>query len=49
MKSLQTKRMNYLSYSIAVAIGMAVSLPALSNETKGTETIVITGERMDKV
>ncbi|PNH89050.1 TonB-dependent receptor [Vibrio diazotrophicus] len=48
MKSLQTKRMNYLSYSIAVAIGMAVSLPALSNETKGTETIVITGERMDK-
>lgn len=48
MKSLQAKRMNYLSYSIAVAIGMAISLPALSNETKGPETIVITGERMDK-
>lgn len=48
MKSLQAKRMNYLSYSIAVAISMAVSLPAVSAENSQTETIVVTGERMDK-
>ncbi|WP_165312306.1 TonB-dependent receptor [Vibrio ziniensis] len=51
MKTVQAKRMNYLSYSIAVAIGMSVSLPALSAETSKTsqtETIVVTGERMDK-
>ncbi|MDW6018089.1 TonB-dependent receptor [Vibrio plantisponsor] len=48
MKSLQAKRMNYLSYSIAVAIGMTVSLPAVSAENSQTETIVVTGERMDK-
>lgn len=48
MKSLQAKRMNYLSYSIAVAIGMSVSLPAVSAENSQTETIVVTGERMDK-
>jgi len=51
MKSNNSIRMNKLSYSIAVAmgvLGMAASAPALSAETAKTETIVVTGERMDK-
>ncbi len=54
MKSNKNIRMNNLSYSIAVAmgvLGMAASASALSAETaktSKTETIVVTGERMDK-
>ncbi len=51
MKSNNSIRMNKLSYSIAVAmgaLGMAASAPTLSAETAKTETIVVTGERMDK-
>ncbi len=54
MKAFKSIRMNYLSYSIAVAtgvIGIAVSTPALSSEnteSSKTETIVVTGERIDK-
>lgn len=49
MKMDKTIRMNNLSYSIAIAMGaLAVSAPVISAETSKTETIVVTGERMDK-
>ena len=54
MKCCKTLRMSHLSQSIALAIGIVggvASAPALSNETakpNKMETIVVTGERMDK-
>lgn len=54
MKCRNTIRMNHLSHSIALAVGIiggATAAPALSNEAakpSKMETIVVTGERMDK-
>lgn len=50
MKTDKLIRMSRLSYSIAIAmgmLGMVTSAPALS-DVRETETIVVTGERMDK-